>query len=63
MIAAQWVNPEKTTLEVTIDGVTSYVTKGLDTELSSQDGDVTASIVTQWLEEGNNPLPYYKPGG
>lgn len=61
MIRAQWVNSECTTLEVTWNGVTSYLTMSPE-GLRSQDGGRTAEAVQKWREEGNEPLPYYNGG-
>jgi len=60
MIHTQYLNPEETTMEVVLDGTTSYITKGGDLWVSP-DNNITANEVMVWMEEGNQPLPYYNP--
>lgn len=59
MISAQWLNPEETTLEVVIDGTTSYAMK-VDGVIKSADNNLTTKIL-EWMDEGNTPRPSYNP--
>jgi len=54
---AQWVNPEQTTMEVCISGTSTLVVVTPEGEL--QGAPEIVSQVKIWLEEGNQPLPYY----
>jgi hypothetical protein len=56
---AQWINPEETTMEVSIKGTTTYVV------VTPEEIQGSAEIVEQvknWLEAGNQPLPYNEGG-
>lgn len=62
MISAIWINPDKTTMQVTIDGVSSYVVRTVNGGYQSDD-PVTIQAVKTWLDEGNLPSPGNFGGG
>lgn len=57
-VIAQWINPEETTMEICIDGVTSYVVKTVEGEYQLPDTSDPDKF-NEWLKAGNQPLPYY----
>lgn len=57
---AQWVNPEHTTLEVCIDGRTTYIV--VSTEGEYQGDREFTEQVRSWIEAGGQPRPFNNGG-
>ena len=55
-ISALWVNPEKMTMQVNIDGVAMYVVRTVDGDLQGQDPEFVQKVA-DWLKAGNEPSP------
>lgn len=56
-IFAQWINQEETTMEVCIDGASTYVIRTLEGEYQFP-SQIDKVKFDEWLSSGNKPLQY-----